>query len=371
MAPEKHAILGASSASRWIACPPSALLNAALPDEQSPYAEEGTKAHALCEYLLRKELGDSPVKGQSPDAPDDEMLDCARGYRGYVLGELDAMAGKPEVFIEQRVDYSRWATEGFGTVDCLAVADGEMKVIDFKYGQGVEVMADWNPQLMCYALGGLELLGPLYEISDISLHIYQPRRNHVSVFSMKTDELLNWAETVLKPAAQLAWEGKGEANPGDWCRFCKAKATCRALEKQNMELAKLDFPEPIGMSAKEISDVLPKLDLLIEWAGAVKDHALVRAMQGEKFPGYKLVAGRSVRKFSSEADACLAIKAAGFNPYITKMKGLTELQKEMGKKAFEEACGGLLIKPQGKPALVPETDKRPAIDLSAAADFED
>ena len=224
---------------------------------------------------------------------------------------------------------------------------------------------------MCYALGGLELLGPLYEISDISLHIYQPRRNHISVFSLKTEELLNWAETVLKPAAQLAWEGKGEANPGDWCRFCKAKASCRALEKQSLELAKLDFPEPIGMSAKEISDVLPKLDLLIEWAGAVKDHALVRAMQVEKFPGYKLVAGRSVRKFSSEADACLAIKAAGFNPYLTKMKGLTELQKEMGKKAFEEACGGLLIKPQGKPALVPETDKRPAIDLSAAADFAD
>ncbi|MBQ9402098.1 MAG: DUF2800 domain-containing protein [Clostridia bacterium] len=367
MAPEKHAILGASSAARWIACPPSALLCAALPDETSPYAEEGTKAHALCEYLLRKELG------QETEAPDfdydDEMLDAAQGYKAYVLRELAAMEPLPEVFIEQRVDYSRWATEGFGTVDCLAVSDGEMKVIDFKYGQGVEVDAERNPQLLCYALGGLDMLGPLYGITRISLHIYQPRRDHISVWSLTTEELLAWAEETLKPAAQLAWEGRGDANPGSWCRFCKGKATCRALEKQNMELAKLDFPEPIGMSAREIADVLPKLDLLIDWAGAVKDHALYRAMQGEKFPGYKLVAGRSVRKFRSEADACMAIKEAGFNPYITKMKGLTELRKEMGGKTFEDVCGGMLIKPAGKPALVPETDKRPELDLSAAADF--
>ena len=380
MAPEKHAILGASSASRWIACPPSALLNAALPDVQSPWAEEGTKAHALCEYLINSEIRNqnSEIASQKPDFEyDDEMLDAALGYKAYVLGEL-GMCGdsplkgqSPEVFIEQRVDYSRWAPEGFGTVDCLAVSGDEMKIFDFKYGQGVEVDAEWNPQLLCYALGGLELLSPLYEITNISLHIYQPRLNHISTFSLKTEELLAWAESTLRPAAQRAWAGEGEANPGRWCKFCKAKPTCRALEKRNMELAKKDFPEPIGMSASEIAEVLPKLDLLIDWAGAVKEHALYRAMQGEKFPGYKLVAGRSVRKFKSEADACLKIKEAGFNPYITKMKGLTELQKEMGKKAFEEACGGLLIKPQGKPALVPETDKRPALDLSAAADFAD
>ena len=379
MAPEKHALLGASSAHRWINCPPSALLCAALPDSPSPYAEEGTKAHALCEELLNRAIQGPVASGQWPGGTDDEMLEAAMGYEAYVLGELgfgdSPVEGQspetPAVFIEQRVDYSRWAPEGFGTVDCLAVAGNEMKVFDFKYGQGVEVDAEWNPQLLCYALGGLELLRSLYEIQSISLHIYQPRRNHVSVFSLKTEELLTWAETVLEPAAQLAYEGKGDAKAGDWCRFCKAKATCRTLEQQNMELERLDFPEPISMSAWEVASVLPKLDLLIDWAGAVKEHALFRAMQGEKFPGYKLVEGRAVRKFKSEADACLKIKEAGYSPYITKMKGLTELRKEMGGKTFDEVCGDLLIKPAGKPALVPEADKRPAIDLSAAADFAD
>lgn len=369
MAPEKHALLGASSAHRWINCPPSALLCAALPDSPSPYAEEGTKAHALCEYLLRGALGE-PAEAPGFDY-DDEMLQAASGYRAYVLTEILADGADPAVFIEQRVDYSHWAPEGFGTVDCLAVAGNEMKVFDFKYGQGVEVDAEWNPQLLCYALGGLELLGPLYEIQSIALHIYQPRRNHISTFSLNAEDLLAWAENTLAPAAQLAYDGQGDANPGEWCRFCKAKATCRTLEQQNMELARLDFPEPIGMSAWEVASVLPKLDLLIDWAGAVKEHALFRAMQGEKFPGYKLVEGRAVRKFKSEADACLKIKEAGFNPYITKMKGLTELRKEMGGKTFDEVCGALLIKPAGKPALVPEADKRPAIDLSAAADFAD
>ena len=366
MAPEKHAILGASSAHRWINCPPSALLNALLPDTPSPYAAEGTQAHAMCEYLLRKALG--LTQADIVPACDDEMMEAAQGYRDYVLTEI-GQTDFASIFVEQRVDYSRWAPEGFGTVDCLAAVGSTLMVFDFKYGQGVEVDAEWNPQLLCYALGGLEMLRPLYDITDVKLHVYQPRREHVSSFSLTVDALEAWAENTLAPAAKLAWDGRGDANPGDWCRFCKAKATCRALEQQNMELAKLDFPEPIGMSAQEIVKILPKLDLMIDWASAVKEHALYRAMQGEHFPGYKLVEGRSVRKFKSEADACLAIKAAGFNPYITKMKGLTELRREMGGKTFDETCGALLIKPAGKPALVPETDRRPAIDLSAAADF--
>lgn len=381
MAPEKHAILSASAAHRWMNCPPSALLCAAIPDEPSPYAEEGTKAHALCEELLRRAVqgqeaetrrsvllspcGDNENRSRVSDG---EMLEAARGYRDYVLGETDAAY---ELFIEQRVDYSRWAQDGFGTVDCLAVTNGVMKVFDFKYGQGVEVDAEWNPQLLCYALGGQDFIGRLYAIHFIELHIYQPRREHISVFRLSIDELLYWAETKLKPAAELAWNGRGDTNPGEWCRFCKGKATCKALAERNLELAKLDFPEPIGMSTAEVAQVLPKLDLLIEWANAVKEHALFRATKGEKFPGYKLVAGRSARRFSSETEACLRIKEAGFNPYITKMKGLTELQKEMGRKNFESVCGELLVKPAGKPALVPETDKRQAIDLSAAADFSE
>lgn len=369
MAPEKHALLSASAAHRWLKCPPSAKICAELPDTASPYAEEGSRAHALCEFLILRELGE---KAEKPDFEvTDEMLEAAMLYRDHVLNEIRGGMKDPEICVEQRVDYSRWAPEGFGTVDCLAVADGVMKIFDFKYGQGVEVDAEWNPQLLCYALGGYEMFSPIYDIRSVDLTIFQPRRNHISTFRLTAKELLDWAETTLAPAAKLAYEGQGDANPGEWCRFCKAKATCRALAEQSMELAKLDFPEPIGMSDSEIARVLPKLDLLIDWADSLKDYALEMAICGKrKYPGYKLVEGRSVRRFRSEADACLKIKEAGFNPYITKMKGITELQRDMGRKRFEEVCGGELIKPAGKPALVPVTDPRPELNLSAAADFE-
>lgn len=275
----------------------------------------------------------------------------------------------PTVLVEQRVDYSRWASGGFGTVDCLAVSGDTLFVFDFKYGQGVEVIADRNPQLMCYALGGYEMFSPIFSLRSVVLNIYQPRREHVSVYSMSVTELLEWADTVLRPAAVLADAGEGEMNPGEWCRFCRVKATCRKLSEQNLELAKLDFPAPETLSPAEIGKILPKLDSLVDWAKALQDHALALAVGGQTVPGYKLVAGRSVRKFRSEADACLKIKAAGFNPYITKMKGITELQKDMGKKQFEEVCGGELIKPAGKPALVPLSDKRPELMTSAEADF--
>ncbi len=369
MAPEKHAVLGASSAHRWINCPPSAQLCAAQPDTVSPYAEEGTQAHAVCEYMIHKTL----LGDQTEDLgfePTDEMIEAARGYRDFIVREM----GKEKCWqlcVEQRVDYSEWAPGGFGTVDCLAVTDGAMMIFDFKYGQGVQVSAENNPQMMCYALGGLAMFGTLYSIYDVTMSIYQPRIGNISTWTITVPDLLIWAKEVLEPAAQLAYSGGGEAKAGDWCRFCRIKATCKALAEQNMELVKLDFPTPLGMTYEEMAQILPKLDMLRDWAESVKDYALDQALRGARIPGYKLVEGRSVRKFRSEADACLKIKTAGFNPYITKMKGLTELQREMGRKKFDEICGEELIKPAGKPALVPVTDKRPEIDLSAAADFAD
>ena len=371
MAPEKHALLSASAAHRWLNCPPSAQLCAAIPDTVSPYAEEGTQAHALCEALLNEAIARAQGKWTGWTLPyTDEMLEAASGYRDYVLEAVKDM-DDPQICVEQVVNFSQWAPEGFGTVDCLAVGGDTMKIFDFKYGQGVEVYADWNPQMLCYALGGLAMFSPIYNIANIDLTIYQPRRNHISTFSLTTAELLIWAKDTLEPAAQQAYKGEGTFQPGEWCRFCKAKATCRALTAKNMELAQLEFPEPIGMSSAEIASVLPKLDMLLDWASSVKDYALDQALAGRKFPGYKLVEGRSNRRFKSEADACFRIKEAGFNPYITKMKGITELQKDMDRKQFEEVCGGLLEKPAGKPALVPVSDKRPEMDLSAAADFND
>ena len=320
MAPEKHALLGASSAHRWINCPPSAQLCADVPDTGSPYAAEGTLAHAWCEYLLLTALGKKAEKPE--EQPAEEMLEAAIGYRDFVLNALNNVEGQLQIFVEQRVDFSDWVPEGFGTVDCLAVSDGVLKVFDFKYGQGVEVDADRTPQLMCYALGGYAMLNRLYGIYDISLNIYQPRRNHISSFSLTAAELLIWAKETLEPAAHLAYNGDGDLNAGDWCRFCKVKATCRALANRSRELALLDFPEPSALTTEEIAGILPKLDLLTDWANALKDYALDQALSGVKYDGYKLVAGRSVRKFRSEADACLKSKAAGYNPYITKMKGL-------------------------------------------------
>ncbi len=366
MAPEKHAVLSASSAFRWINCPPSALLCALLPDASSPYAEEGTRAHAWCEYKLLKLLG---RECEEPDfEPTNEMIDAAFGYLEYIGQNVGEEAS---IFVEQRVGYSTWAPGGFGTVDCLAADGNTLKIFDFKYGQGVEVDAEWNPQLLCYALGAYAMLGTLYEFERVETHIFQPRRAHTGVFNLSLNELLNWARGTLEPAAELAWNGKGEAKAGDWCRFCKATPTCRALADQMMETAAREFRDPPGMSTQEIENVLPKLDLLISWASELKDYAFRKALRGHKFKGYKLVEGRSVRCFRSETEACLKIKEAGFNPYTTKMKGLTELKKEMGQKNFEEVCGGLLEKPAGKPVLVPVTDKRPELDLSAAADFED
>ena len=367
MAPEKHALLSASSAHRWLNCPPSAKLCAEAPDTTSPYAEEGTRAHALCEFLLREALG---MPAEPPDFPyDEEMLDCAEQYRDYVLGRLES-AGAPIdlVCIEQKVNYSKYAPDGYGTVDCLAIVANTLAVFDFKYGQGVEVDAHDNPQLLYYALGGLEMFGYLYDIEEVVLEIFQPRRNHNSWAGYNPEDVINWG-IAHQATAELAAKGEGELNPGDWCRFCNVKAYCYALAQRNMELAALDFPHPDSLNDAEIAVILPKLDMLTDWASALKEYALERALAGHKFPGYKLVEGRSVRRFKSEADACVKIKQAGFDPYITKMKGLTELQKEMGKKQFEEVCGGELIKPAGKPALVPESDKRPELDISASADF--
>ena len=359
--PNVHAFLSASSAARWTNCPPSAKLCATMPDSSSPYAQQGTDAHSLCEHLLLKALH-RPTKDPTEDLQfyDDEMQSAAEGYRDFCLEQVeDAKDGDetPFVSVEQQLNFSRWVPEGFGTGDCVIVGSC-LHIVDFKYGVGVLVSAEKNPQLMCYALGAYDAFGALYPIERVKLSIYQPRREHVDTYEMPISELLSWAENILAPAAVLAKEGRGEFKAGSHCQFCKVKANCRERARYNMELAKYDFMNPDLLSTEDIAEILPQIDSLVSWASDVKDFALEHALSGTHYTGFKLVEGRSTRKYTDDQAVIEAVEKAGFDPYERKLKGVTAMTSELGKKKFNELLGGLICKPPGKPVLVPESDKR-------------
>ncbi|HGD3188633.1 TPA: DUF2800 domain-containing protein [Streptococcus agalactiae] len=372
--PNKHALLSASSAYRWLACPPSALLSAKYEDTSSSYAQEGTAAHALAEYKVLKALGrkaDDPT--ENLDYFNEEMDEATDAYAGYVLeqvAEAKKATTDPIVLVEQRVDFSTYVPDGFGTADALIIADDKLSITDLKYGRGVLVEADHNPQLMCYALGAYEMFSALYDIETVSMTIFQPRRDNVSVFEMKASDLLDWAENTLKPKAELAAEGKGDFTAGEHCRFCKAKADCRARAEANLALARYDFALPPTLTDADIEAILPLLDELTSWAEDIKAYALTRAVAGKEWHGYKLVAGRSNRKYVNEDAVAKKVSDAGFNPYEKKLLGITAMTKLLGKNRFEELLSSLIEKPQGKPTLVPESDKRPAMN-SAKEDFKE
>lgn len=370
----KHAFLSASASHRWLECPPSAKLCSEQEDRASPYAQQGTDCHELCAYLVEKSLGrDAEDPTESLTYYDQEMQDCAESYRDYVTEQIEAAkqhCPDPQILIEQRLDFSRWVENGFGTGDCVIVADEVLQIIDYKHGLGVLVSAEKNPQMMCYALGALELFDGLYDIREISMTIFQPRRENVSTFTMTKEELLAWADEVLKPTAELAYEGKGEFKAGDHCQFCKVKATCRKRAEYNLELARYDFEMPATLEDTEIAAILPRIDNLTAWAADLKEYALQQALSGTHYEGFKVVEGRSNRKYSDEAAVASAAENAGYDPYEKKLLGITAMTALMGKKKFEEVLGSYITKPQGKPALVPESDKRPAIN-TAYEDFSE
>ena len=254
--------------------------------------------------------------------------------------------------------------------DCVIIADGTLDIVDYKHGKGVEVSAIENPQMMLYALGALELFDGIYDIDTVRMTIFQPRRDNVSVCLMAKDDLLQWAHNDLTYKAKLAYEGSGEFACGDWCRFCKAKAVCRKRAEYNLELAKYDFEMPDTLEDAEIAAILDKADELTAWAADVKEYALRQALSGTEYPGYKVVEGRSNRRYISEESVADAVSQAGYDPYAKKVLGLTEMQKLLGKKKFDELLGGLIEKPQGKPVLVPLSDKRQPIN-TAQNDFKD
>ena len=370
--PSNHAVLSASSSDRWLHCPPSARLNENYPNVSSDFAAEGTDAHSLCEFRLKLALGldaEDPIENLT--WYNEEMEDCASAYASYVIElveEAKRSGSTPTVLIEQRVDFSRWVNEGFGTADCIVIANGTLNIVDYKHGKGVEVSAEENPQMKLYALGALEIIDYIYDIDEIQMTIFQPRKSNVSIYRISKDALLAWADGTLTEQAKLAYEGLGDFSCGEWCRFCKAKAECRERANANLELARYEFQDPALLTDAEVADILCKVDALIAWASDIKEYALQQAVSGKEWTGWKLVEGRSNRKYTNEAIVASTVEGAGFDPYERKVLGVTAMQKLLGKTRFEELLSNYIEKPQGKPTLVPESDKRPAMN-TAKTDF--
>lgn len=376
----QHARLNSSASYRWLNCPPSVLLSEKVPDQTSPYAMQGTDAHTLCAYLVEKALGrDSNDPTENLSYYDQEMQDCAEGYAAFVMeeyGKIKQTCSDADVLIEQRVSFAKWVPEGFGTADCIILSDGMAEVIDYKHGLGVLVSAETeefggNPQLMCYCLGVIQMFDGIYDIDTVKMAIYQPRRDNISIHTMTKSELLRWADEVLAPTAQLALKGEGEFKAGSHCQFCKVKATCLKRAEYNLELAKYNFEMPAELEDYEIDAILMKIDQFTSWAADVKEYALNQALLGTDYGHFKVVEGRSNRKYTNDDDVASVVQKAGYDPYEKKLLGITAMTSLLGKKKFEELLGSLTYKPPGKPTLVSKTDKRSPMKSTAENDFKE
>ena len=374
MPPEKHAVLSASSSHRWLNCTPSALLEQLFPGKESNAAAEGTAAHALCEHKLRRAL---KMQSRKPTSKyhSDEMDEHTDGYVQFVLetlAEAKQICPDPVLLMEQRLDFSSWVPGGFGTGDCIIIADDLLHIIDFKYGQGVLVEAEQNPQMMLYALGALNAFGCLYDINRVAMTIYQPRRANVCTWEIPVTQLTNWAEHELVPRALLAAAGEGDFCPGEWCRFCRAAVKCKARAEEKLDLVRYEFAAPPLLSDEDIAAILPKLDDLTHWAADIANYAEEAAIhQGKSWPGFKVVEGRTVRRYTDEDAVIQTAREAGYTDiYRRKLLSITEMEKLMGRKNFQAVLGHLIEKPAGLPTLVPDSDKRPAID-TVNSEFND
>ncbi|MCM1271472.1 MAG: DUF2800 domain-containing protein [Ruminococcus flavefaciens] len=368
-----HALLSPSSSERWINCPPSAKENTGG-DIGSSYAQQGTEAHELGAYHIEKALGHK-VHDPTEDLEffDEEMAECTDAYRDFVLEQVELAKQScpdPLVLVEQRLDFTRWVAESFGTADCVIVADEIMTVIDFKYGLGVLVDAENNSQMRMYALGALNLFESIYDIKRVRMVIFQPRRNNVSSAELSKEELLQWADEVLIPAAALAAKGEGDYKAGKHCQFCKIKATCRKRAEYNLQMAQYDFAVPDTLEDDEISMILDRADTFVGWVNDVKEYALEQAISGRTFPGFKVVEGRSNRRYTNNDAVAAIVTEAGYDPFEKKLMGVTAMSKLLGTKKFNTLLGSLVEKPKGKPTLVPESDKRPAWN-TAQEDFNE
>lgn len=366
----KHAILSASGAHRWLECTPAARLELEFKDQESTAAAQGTAAHNLCEHKLKKALH---IRSKRPvsEFNDDEMEEHSDAYVEYVLEQLEEVKKNckdPLVLIEERLDFSCYVPEGFGTADTIIIGDKNLHIIDMKYGQGILVYAEDNPQMKLYALGALASYESLYDIEEVTMHIFQPRRENVSAWTISVDELKKWAENDLVPKAKLAFKGEGEYLPGNWCTFCRAAVKCRARADEKLRLAQLEFKLPPLLTDNEIEEILSKLSDLTKWANDIVTYATDAAVNhGKEWSGFKVVEGRSNRKYKDEDKIAEVAKANGYKDiYRTSLITLTEMEKLMGKQKFKDILGDFIIKAPGKPTLVPLSDKRQALNVSSA-----
>lgn len=378
---KKHALLSASGSHRWLNCPPSARLEEKVPDKGSDYASEGTLAHAYCAKELKKHLGlstyEEDVEIEELNDPywSEAMPGHVEAYVNIVLEKLEqARQTTPDavLIVEQRLDFSKWVPEGFGTADAVIVADNLLEVVDFKYGKGVEVSAVKNPQMRIYALGALEAFKAEYEVKKIKMTIVQPRIGNYSEDELSVEKLLRWADSELRPGAETAKNGEGELASGDWCQFCKVRSRCKRIAEDSLSVFER-VQDPRLLSPEEFAKILPVLPNVEKWAKSAREFAQAQALDGVTFPGWKLVEGRANRKIADDRKAYALLTEAGFSSDAilkpSELKGIGDLEGIVGKKKLPQILGDVLVKPAGKPTLVEDTDERPALN-SAAEDFK-
>ena len=370
----KHALLSASGAHRWLECTPSAQLELQFPQSTSEYAEEGTAAHELCELTARYWLGeiseaeyenqrDELAKGKYYNA---EMQECANDYAKFVAEKTAAARETCEdafTALEVRVDFSKYVKDGFGTGDCIIVSDNVLEIIDFKYGKGVRVEAAGNPQMKLYALGAYLEYNTLFDIDSVRMTIFQPRLSGVqSSDEITVKELLEWAEKYVKPRAKLTYKGEGEFAPSEEvCKFCRAKAQCKARADKNLKLFD-EAPDVLLLTPEDAGKILEQAGDIQSWLADLESLVSSTLLAGQPVEGWKMVEGRSNRRFADELKVVAAMKSAGYDEsllYERKLITLTQMEKDFGKKAVAETLGELIVKPQGKPTLAPAKDKRP------------
>ena len=380
-----HALLSASGASRWLNCTPSPRLEEDFANESSSFAEEGTLAHEFAELNLKWQLGLIPdyemherdIFLKKQEYYSQEMEDYVQVHVDYVLEQFaEAKRKTPDavLLIEQKVDITHLIENGFGTCDVIIIADGMLEVIDLKYGLGVRVSAEDNAQLKLYGSGALEAYDLMYDIHTVKLTITQPRMDSISSWEISAEDLRQWGEEVVKPKAQIAYAGEGEQVTGEWCKFCKASPRCKAQADKALELAKLDFADPMLLTDAQLIEVYAQSPQVTKWLSAVTDYIFKEAMNGKKWEGYKLVDGQNRRGWTDEEKArdILSETYLVEDFTTTKLKGIGDIEKLVGKKVFPTLLGDVVTFKKTAPSLVPESDKRPALGIDQAkADFAD
>lgn len=391
MAEEKqHAVLSASGAHKWLKCPPSARLEEKFPNKESDYMAEGTLAHEIAEFKVRRYFFSQSItktaftkginKFKKRNLFNEEMLAHTDKYVEFIAEESMQTANKPTILVEQKVDFSKYVTEGFGTADCILIYGDTLEIIDFKYGKGVKVEAENNPQMKLYALGALSQFSMIYNIKNIKMAIVQPRLDHVAKYEIPVEPLLEWGEKVVKPQADKAFLGIGEFEQGEHCRFCRAKGACEFRTKENLQKVEKTM-EMIGtreingtLTNADLADALIKMEGVDQWLKDLREHALGLLLKGETVPGWKAVEGKSNRKITDVDKAFEIIENEGFDRavlYEKKPITLTALEKLVGKTKLNEVIGKYIEKPKGAPTLAKESDKRENYRTSAAEDFRE